>query len=431
MKENKITIDDLELQFEIEKQAWRMSLAKSQTKVSEVSQLALIKEPSEYFVPVDIQDDGDAFRFLFHIPYRGKRWEDIAALNRNDKLRLLLNIARFQACLETRTSFFLHPDNLVFDDNLMPKLVYRGIRHYVPPFEIDKEVFLLQYKCLAVALFSKKYTFDELYSGSLKQAKDSEFERKIGAAESLEQFIEYLDSEYAREQAQTEKTMVLVPKKRFALFKRMAVSLLVLSVLLAIPLVYFSIVKTPYQESLLEAHRHFLAADYGQVIEELKDIDPEKLPEQAKYILAYAYVKTEKLSEDQKTAIMNNISLKSDQSYLLYWIYNGRGNFEKTLDLAKYIDDPQLIMYAIIKQIEQAKNDPNLSGSERDEFVRSLQKELNEYRSEYGLDEDDEIQFPNQEAVPANTGENKQENAGAAKEKNQSDEKKNKSDDDT
>lgn len=411
MKEKKLKVNDLELQFTIENEEWKLSLAKSQTKVKDVNQLTLIKEPSDYFVPVQIEDDNDAFRFVYTVPSHLKQWKDIVALHRNDKLRLLLNVARFEACLDTRMTFFIHPLNLVFDDNLIPRMVYRGIRGYVPPYDIDAETLLLQYKCLAIALFSKKFTFDELYTGSIKYVKDSEFERKIVSFDTLESLLTYLESEYMKEQKQTEETMILAPRKKFQLYKRLTISLLVLSVLLAIPLVYFSIVKAPYQETLLEAHRHFLASDYDQVIQELNDTEPEKLSDAAKYILTYSYIQTETLSDEQKTAIMNNISLKSDQSYLLYWIYNGRGNFEKTLDLAKYIDDPQLIMYAIIKQIEQAKNDPNLSGSERDEFVRSLQNELDEYRSEYGLEEEDEIDFPNQEVTPTNTGENSAEKA--------------------
>ena len=36
-------------------------------------------------------------------------------------------------------------------------------------------------------------------------------------------------------------------------------------------------------------------------------------------------------------------------------MYNGKGNFDKSLDLAKTLDDPQLIMYGLVKQIESLK----------------------------------------------------------------------------
>src|SRR5690625_3783861 len=82
---------------------------------------------------------------------------------------------------------------------------------------------------------------------------------------------------------------------------------------------------------------------------------------------------------------MKNISLRSDERYLLYWIYNGIGDFDRTIDLAKYMDDPQLIMYALIKKTEQVKNDPELSGAERDDEVGKLRDELEKYAEEYDI----------------------------------------------
>lgn len=410
MKDKKIKIDSTDYEFRVKENEWQLTLVKSQTKLKDNRQLALLKEPSDYFVPVQIEESSDAFLFSFAISPHDKTWDDIKKLNRNEKLRLLLNVSRFKKALDTRITFFLHPDNIVFDDNLVPKVVYRGIRNLLPPFELDVDTFFIQYKCLVVALFSKNYSFDELYSGSIQHVKDTEFESKVANCESLQELEAILEESYRKEQAEVEKSMVFVPKKRFRFFKRMAISTLIVSVLLAIPLVYFGFVKAPYQEKLLEAHRDFLAADYGKVIDDLHGIDARKLPDPAKYVLAYSYVKTEKLSEDQKTAIMNNISLKSDRNYLLYWIYNGRGDFEESMDLAKYIDDPQLIIYSLIKQIELAKNDPNLTGSEMEEHVRSLQEELNEYQEEYGLDMDEDG-VQGLETTPANAEEDQAEQA--------------------
>src|SRR5690625_7624663 len=82
---------------------------------------------------------------------------------------------------------------------------------------------------------------------------------------------------------------------------------------------------------------------------------------------------------------MKNISLRSDERYLLYWIYNGIGNFDRTIDLAKYMDHPQVIMYALNKKTEQGKNDPKLSGAERDDEVGQLRDELEEYAEEYDV----------------------------------------------
>lgn len=386
MNEISIQWESITYKFLILNNSWQLNLPKSQTRVKDVRQLALINNDSDLFVPAMVEEGDDTFTFSFEVDPRTNTWEDVQKLNRKDKLRLLCNLARFKKILTTRMTFFLHPNNLIFDDNLLPSIVFRGIRELIPPYELNEEKLLLQYKCLIVALFSKKYSFDELYSGSLKNAKDTPFERQVGELDDFASLMKFLEDQYTKEKIELEKTMVHVPAKRFRLFKQLTFFMIALAVILAVPLVYLSFVKTPFQEDLLEADRHFLSLDYGNVINDLENQTPEKLPDTSKYVLAYSFIKTEKLSDDQKEVILKNISIKSDPNYLLYWIYNGRGDFARTIDLAKYIDDPQLIMYGLIKQIEQAKNDPDLSGTEREKKVQKYQEQYNTYAEKYGLD---------------------------------------------
>ena len=97
---------------------------------------------------------------------------------------------------------------------------------------------------------------------------------------------------------------------------------------------------------------------------------------------------------------MKNISLKSDSSYLLYWIYNGRGKLEEFTDLAKYMDDPVLILYGLIKQIEQVNNNPKLTGSEREEQVKLLREQLENYKEHYNLLPEDDLTDPDSDYEP-------------------------------
>ncbi|MFB6468432.1 type VII secretion protein EssB [Cytobacillus sp. Hz8] len=387
MEEKNIHMESMTFQFLINEDQWQLNLPKSQTHVQDVRQLALITERADWFVPAEVKDgEEDAFTFLYTVDSTAKRWNDILKLTRHEKLRLLCNLARLRKLLATRITFFLHPENLVFDDNLMPSLVYRGIREAVPPYTTDEEKFVLQYRCMAIALFSKKYSFEELYNGAINSPHDTEFERLVSESSDFDSLVNLLEESYLKEKMETEKKMQFVPKKRFRLFKQLTYTLIVLIVISAVVLTYESFVKIPFQNHLLEAHHYYLAQDYEGVINELQKQDPEKLPNESKYILAYSYIKTEILSEDQKEAIMKNMSVKSDENYLLYWIFNGRGNFNKSVDLAKYIDDPQLIMYGLIKQMEKAKNDPNLSGTKREQKISQYEEELKKYQEKYGQD---------------------------------------------
>lgn len=59
--------------------------------------------------------------------------------------------------------------------------------------------------------------------------------------------------------------MQIVPIKRFRLFKQLSIIMIVLSVLLAVPLIYLTFFNMPYNQHLLEAHEEYLANDYGKL----------------------------------------------------------------------------------------------------------------------------------------------------------------------
>ncbi|GKV58220.1 type VII secretion protein EssB [Listeria monocytogenes] len=300
-------------------------------------------------------------------------------MGREDKLRALRNIADLGELLNTRYTFFLHPDNLIFDINLVPSIVHRGIKNILPPYELTEETFFKQYQCFVIAMFSKKFSFENLYNGSLSGARGTQFEKSILDAKTVQDIATILEEAYVKEHAAVQKNMASVPKKKYSTFRGLAVGFIIVAILLAIPVSYFAFVKVPLQNDLLTANENFLKTDYDKVITGLENVDPEKMPQSVQYELAYSYVKGEKMSDKKKENIMNTISLKSDAKNLLYWIYNGRGEFSKSLDIAKLLDDPTLAMYSLTKQIEQVQSDTTLSGDEKVEKLKTLEESLKEY----------------------------------------------------
>ncbi|WLV24298.1 type VII secretion protein EssB [Aciduricibacillus chroicocephali] len=425
MKEKKIEMDGLQLEFQMDQNEWQTQIRKADTRVKDIRQFGILNETADRFVPVRVTETGDHYSFHFIVQEDWKTWAQVKKRTRAEKLRLLGNISAYFHGLPARITYFLHPDNLLFNENLMPLSVYRGIRDLMPPMEMDEEHLLKQYKCLAIALFAKELTFDQLYNGSLANATETEFERKVNEMNSIGELAAFLKESYREEQDKSDKMMQLVPASRFKLFKWLAFSMIALAVLLAVPLGYFLIVKQPFEQHLLEAHRNNLASDYDGVITSLQKANPEKLPDPAKYILANAYVRTADLKPAEREVILKNISLKSDKDYLLYWIYSGRGDFEKSIDLAKLLDDPRLIIYGLINKIEQDKNNPELKGEERDERVRKAEDELRRYREEYGLEEDSEAAEGQQaESADQNSVKEQQQEEKKQQEQKKSEEKK-------
>jgi type VII secretion protein EssB len=434
MQEKEIHMESNTFHFTILDDRWALRMPKSQTRVKDIRHLSLLTENRDYFIPAQVEEEDDTYTFFYTMKQGDKHWKDVQTLNRTDKLRLLCNLARLHKFLSTRITFFMHPDNLIWDDNLMPSIIHRGIRDLVPPFEVDESAFFQQYKCLAVAMFSKKFNFDELYTGSIHNATDTDFEKQISGAEHLEALIALLEANYIKEKAESEKSLQLVPRKKFRLFKQLSFSMIAVAVILIIPLIYLFFNRLPEQNHLLQAHTYFLTNDYGNVISELESNEPEDLPYSAKYILAYSYIQTEKkmLNPEQKEVIMKNISMKSDENYLLYWVYNGRGNFTESMDLAMYVDDPTLILYGLLQQIEAAKNDPDLSGTKREEKIQKYEEQLNEYTEKSGLDpqsvtNEDPVEeatpvdgsIPVEEAQPMEQKVPSEENQSANKEENE------------
>ncbi len=84
-------------------------------------------------------------------------------------------------------------------------------------------------------------------------------------------------------------------------------------------------------------------------------------------------------SEDQKKVILNNVTLKSDSLYLHYWIYIGRHDFTQALDTAKRIDDSDLIIYALRKEIKATRDSEKLSGEQREKKLSELEGEYKKY----------------------------------------------------
>ena len=77
--------------------------------------------------------------------------------------------------------------------------------------------------------------------------------------------------------------------------------------------------------------------------------------------------------------ILNNVTLKSDSLYLHYWIYIGRHDFTQALDTAKRIDDSDLIIYALRKEIKATRDSEKLSGEQREKKLSELEGEYKKY----------------------------------------------------
>ena len=110
------------------------------------------------------------------------------------------------------------------------------------------------------------------------------------------------------------------------------------------------------------------------------------------YELAYSSVTNERLDEEQKENVLSNITLQTDADYLRYWIYLGRGEAENAVDIARAMEDGELITYALLKRREEVKADKDLTGEEMQELLNEIDQEVEEYEKLMEEVEEQELQ---------------------------------------
>ncbi|MGL5042161.1 MAG: type VII secretion protein EssB [Culicoidibacterales bacterium] len=372
----KIKYGDKEIEVEKTENLWVTKIIRSHTNIECLAELNLLTISSAHLTPVAVILTPDVLTLSFTIASDLQQFETASALAKVDKLRLCANIANLSVFSNSWQTLVLEPENMLYDRNLMPIVAYRGLADYIEPFIGGVDNFLLQYKALAIATLSTKYTFDELYTGALNLVKSSPLTREIAACVTVEAVEGLLLEAYVREKARIDNKLKLVAIRSYKFYTRLAICLSVITILLTGGVFYLGFAIIPYQNTLLVASDTFLSVDYNGTIETLKKLVPSKLPQTSKYELAYSYLQGEPLTREQKEVVANNISLKSDPNYLLFWIYSGRGNFDEALDVAKSLGDVQLTIYALEKIIDATKANTTISGAVKEEQLTKLTQEL-------------------------------------------------------
>lgn len=288
---------------------------------------------------------------------------------------------------------FIHPANVfIFGEELA--IAHRGFMSVVVPYTADEEAFLKQYRALILAILHPKIDYELLIegSGTLKDV----FSKKIQEAKSIEEINQLLGEQVVKQTVKRERETSVVSKKKHLIFKWASILLTVLAIGFATSTGIYAISKLPAQERISTAKAQYIANDYAGVLETLKDDQPEDLSSGAKYVAAVSSVELDNLSNKQKTAILNTISPKSNENILRYWIYIGKENFYKALDVAQNLGDNQYILHAYTKLYSATKANNQMNGEEKQELLTKYEEAINEYMEAIeGKSDDDETEEVN------------------------------------
>ncbi|MEI4369319.1 type VII secretion protein EssB [Streptococcus suis] len=378
MKEETFVFGGQEFVFLKGDKEWHLDVKRSDVATQELSDLLLLDLHHPQFLQQEMTVDEDTVHFTYHLDAFGQTFEDMKEKEVSEKLRLSLNVLELKQALQLPITFFVHPSSVFITKDGRAKIAYRAIPEKMVPQTLDAADLLKQLKSYILALFTE-HDFMDLYNGALDVVPVPEFLDTIRKAEDMDS-LEGLLQGYFQDKLEEEKaTLTRVSRSKHRLYRYATIWLSALAGLLVLPLIYLVFMHNPFKEKMLDADTAFIKVDYPGVISELERVEVSSLPYTQKYTLAYAYIQGFDLSNEQRSVILNNVTLKSDEQYLDYWIEIGRGNSQEALDLAKRLDDSDLILYALYQQMEQVRENTTLSGEERETTLDELKAEYQKY----------------------------------------------------
>lgn len=345
---------------------------------------ALLVAEQPYFVNQNVIEEEGKLTIESLLTDEYYSWDKLITMIDEEKLRHLINIGQlFHALQDSIYTYNLSPNNLVFSRNGNPLFVFRGVKGQVPPYDVvSLDEFTVNFKAMIVSLLDKKTSYEKLIEGQSPFYKGKLFCETIMKAENLDEIISLLEEKYLEEREQNKEKFSRVPNK---LVSRLKLTTLITSLIGFFSLVgvlYFLLFAMPSQQMISDLRLAFVHQDYSTVVSTVKNTDSKSLSQDDSYMVAYSVIKTEPLTEAQKTEL-SKISTQSNTDYLRYWVLIGQSKIDAAMDIASYLDDPQLLMYGLTKKIDEVQRNPNLTSEQRTEQLNNYKGKLEELKKNY------------------------------------------------
>ncbi|MGT2743026.1 type VII secretion protein EssB [Streptococcus plurextorum] len=354
---------------------------------------ALLTAEHPYFVAQTIQEEGENLILESILSSDSYDWSVLESLYTEEKLRHLLNVsAIFDTLKDTKYSYHLSPDTIIFNRNAEPLLLVRGVKGQVPPYEsVTDDDFLIALKAMIISLLDKRTSYEGLMEGKLPFYKGNLFCESIAKAENLADVQALLSDKYIEEKRLNQENFSRVGNKVVSRLKLTTIVSSITAFISLLGVLYFLLFAIPGQETISELRLAFVQQDYSRVVSTVKNSDAKSLSIDDKYIVAYSVIMTEPLTEEQKTEL-SKLSTQSNEDYLRYWVLIGQAKVDEAMDIASYLDDPQLMMYGLTKKIDEVQRDPDLTAESRTEQLNNYKGKLEELKKTYLVPEQTEME---------------------------------------
>lgn len=374
--------------IQVQKEQVEVTLQANQYQLAQLDQYQLVLQKTNTLLAGEIIEATEEQVIISYQkdPYALSIEEAVKNMSPFNRLLLAQKIRFIEPFLHTTIQPFIHPKNIfLFGEEL--SIAHRGFMNLVVPHVTNDEDFLKQYRALMLFILKPKLDYEELIEGA--GTLQDPMSKAIQEALSVEDIDQLISKQVVQQKLKQERVAKLVKKRNYSLFKWGSAALLVVTLIVGFLAGKYAFQEIPTQQRIITAESEYIANDYSGVLNTLKGDAPESLPKSAQYVYAVSSIQLDNLSNEQKETVLNNISQKSNENTLLYWIHIGKGEFEKALDIAQNIGDNQFILHAYTKLYDATKLDTKMKGEAKQERLTKYEEAITKYMKLLGGATDD------------------------------------------
>lgn len=332
---------------------------------------------------VSSEDEEFAFKISYPLSNKEKSLKSLMLEMKSEleRLELVLKLKTLSTQNSGYKVPFVHPENIFFIDGDLT-FIHIGIRDGIAPMNIDDTLALSQYKALTLAILNPKISYDNFVNGEMSPR--DKFSQALSNCDSFEEVLHLVETKLTKERQKEEAALVKVSKGRYRFFKYAGSVAVVAAIAMGVLTIIDQKTTIPKQKAIMTAQAGFITSHYDKTLDDLKSYQPKQLSKDARFVLASSSINLANLSQTQKAAVLNNISSTTDDNTLNYWIYQGRGEFEKALNLAKNIGDDQLTLLAYTDLYQATKLNTSMNGDEKQKKLEEYNKQIQELSKSLG-----------------------------------------------
>lgn len=332
---------------------------------------------------VSSEDEEFAFKISYPLSNKEKSLKSLMLEMKSEleRLELVLKLKTLSTQNSGYKVPFVHPENIFFIDGDLT-FIHIGIRDGIAPMNIDDTLALSQYKALTLAILNPKISYDNFVNGEMSLR--DKFSQALSNCDSFEEVLHLVETKLTKERQKEEAALVKVSKGRYRFFKYAGSVAVVAAIAMGVLTIIDQKTTIPKQKAIMTAQADFITSHYDKTLDDLKSYQPKQLSKDARFVLASSSINLANLSQTQKAAVLNNISSTTDDNTLNYWIYQGRGEFEKALNLAKNIGDDQLTLLAYTDLYQATKLNTSMNGDEKQKKLEESNKQIQELSKSLG-----------------------------------------------